>query len=194
VKKKAPQTSKGFKGFDTKAAYILSFPRNMRVKEVLAAAKAASIALTEAYVNKVRSKDRTRKSPASTPESKGRARASRSTSPLLRTPSTRHQSKADFVRALSRDVSSADAIARAREVGIDLAASYFYTIRSQQNRAAAATYSGSKSSRSTGKGNYGLTVTFSSEDPHEQAVVEAVNTLGIAHVRTLLEKMESHSR
>src|SRR5690348_8606398 len=94
-----------------------------------------------------------------------------------------------FVRSLPRDISYADAAERARAVGLELSKPYFFVLKSKLNKQEGQrTRSTAGAARATAPAATGLRLT--SDDPHEQAFLDALDVVGAVRGRELLQAFE----
>jgi hypothetical protein len=108
--------------------FILSLPKTLPAKEVLAKAKAAGLKTSESNVHRVRRlHGRPAKAPAAvaTPAAPAKAAA----------PKGKTLKKSDFVRTLPAATPAKDVVAKAKAAGVKLDLQYVYKIRSRSKPA-----------------------------------------------------------
>jgi hypothetical protein len=177
-------------GGGSKTQFVLGLPRDLSAKEVVTKAKEKGLKLSEAYVYKIRS------------SSKGDAPEPMK---VPRPPSGGGMSKVEFVRSLPPGTSYADAAAQAKPLGIELSRAYFYVLKSGakktgrgnaqapktrgpgSRRAAATPSRSSMSPRGSG-------LRLRSDDQNEQALLDAVRSLGADRARSLIAAVETFER
>jgi hypothetical protein len=161
----------------SKTAFVLSLPAETSAKDVVARAKEQGISLSEAHVYTIRS---TAKRGAGKPRG---GRTSASGEPAAAA------NKAAFVRSLPAGTSYADAAEKAKSAGIALSKAYFYLLNSERKKKGTGSAVGARSGRrKQGRLPSGLMLT--SRDPHEKAVLEAVEALGADRVRSVISAAE----
>jgi hypothetical protein len=121
-----------------KSAFIRSLPGTMSAAEVVAKGKAAGISLSEKYVYNIRGAAKTAKKKKAVKTSP--VPAQKPTQPTSKKP----QSKTAFVLSLSKDMSAAEVVAKAKATGIELTDKYVYNIRATARSAAKKKTSGAK--------------------------------------------------
>ncbi len=180
AKKKATKKStvKATSAQGSKSGFVRALPATLSAKEVVAQAKAKGIVLSDAYVYKIRSatKRPTKATGVAVAVGNGAVTA------------------ADFVRKLPEGTSAKDAVAKAKAAGLKLTTGYFYTLKSSLGLAGRKGSGAAKvvSERKPKLPASGLPngLTLSSKSPREQAVIDALQALGIARVRSVLDAVE----
>ncbi len=175
-------TVKAAPALGSKSGFVRDLPATLSAKEVVAQAKGKGMVLSEAYVYKIRSGSK-----QATPGPKKAA-------PGAPTALNGTVTAADFVRRLPDGTSAKDAVTKAKAAGLKLTTGYFYTLKSSLGLAGrkgprvSKVVSGSKPKLPISGLPNGLTL--SSKNPREQAVIDAVQALGIARVRSVLDAVE----
>ena len=105
----------------------------------------------------------------------------------------------DFVKSLPPETSFKDAAERAAALGINLSKGYFYVLKSGAKKAPGATAGvrgrpGRKPGAATLAAMGGRGLRLSSDDPGEQALIEAVRAIGAARARDLISSVEKFER
>lgn len=176
-------TVKAAPALGSKSGFVRDLPTTLSAKEVVAQAKGKGIVLSEAYVYKIRSGSKRRATPEREKVARGAPAAQNGT-----------VTAADFVRRLPDGTSAKDAVTKAKAAGLKLTTGYFYTLKSslglagRKGSGASKVVSGSRPKLPVSGLPNGLTL--SSKNPREQAVIDAVQALGIARVRSVLEAVE----
>lgn len=185
-KKATKKASGGAQGSKTK--FVLDLPHDMSAKEVSAKAKAAGLDISEGYVYKIRS---TAKAGAS--KKAGKRAGAKATAPTRKSGAP---NKAEFVRSLPPGTSYAEAAEKAAALGIKLSKAYYYVLKSEAKKAgkggAAAPRGRAAAKRGGSVSVTGLRLT--SNDPNEQALIDAVRTLGGDRARELIAAIEKFER
>ena len=195
-------------GGPSKTEFVLGLPRELSAKDVVVKAKEKGLKLSEAYVYKIRSasKGGSAKGGSSRGGAPKRgaakraapAAAKREAKPSAAAPAKAGMSKVDFVRSLPPGTSYADAAAQAKPLGIELSKAYFYVLKSEAKKSgspAGAARQGrapGRPPRAAASAVNGLRL--SSDDRQEQALIDAVRTLGAERARSLIEALERFVR
>ncbi len=195
-------------GGPSKTEFVLGLPRELSAKDVVVKAKEKGLKLSEAYVYKIRSasKGGSAKGGSSRGGAPKRgaakraapAAAKREAKPSAAAPAKAGMSKVDFVRSLPPGTSYADAAAQAKPLGIELSKAYFYVLKSEAKKSgspAGAARQGrapGRPPRAAASAVNGLRL--SSDDRQEQALIDAVRTLGAERARSLIEALERFER
>ncbi len=197
----APEAPKA--ALPSKAAFIRGLPMDLRPKEVVVRGEEQGLTFTTVYVRDVRAAAKARALgaiPAATvtPSAPSAPLAPAMAAGPEPAPTNAAPSKADFVRSLPPEVSFAEASARAKDAGIGLSSAHFYALKSQVKKRAAAPAPKSKPVREP-KGPASRAPVFgglqlASDDPCEQALIEAVRALGVARACALIAAIEKFER
>ena len=195
-------------GGPSKTEFVLGLPRELSAKDVVVKAKEKGLKLSEAYVYKIRSASpggsaKGGSSRGGAPKRGAAKRAApaaakREAKPSAAAPTKAGMSKVDFVRSLPPGTSYADAAAQAKPLGIELSKAYFYVLKSEAKKSgspAGAARQGrapGRPPRAAASAVNGLRL--SSDDRQEQALIDAVRTLGAERARSLIEALERFER
>ena len=205
-------------GGPSKTEFVLGLPRELSAKDVVVKAKEKGLKLSEAYVYKIRSASKGGSSKGGSAKGgsakggssrggapkRGAAKraapaaAKREAKPSAAAPAKAGMSKVDFVRSLPPGTSYADAAAQAKPLGIELSKAYFYVLKSEAKKSgspAGAARQGrapGRPPRAAASAVNGLRL--SSDDRQEQALIDAVRTLGAERARSLIEALERFER
>jgi hypothetical protein len=176
-------------GGGTKTQFVLGLPRDLSAKDVVIKAKEKGLKLSEAYVYKIRSSSKGGAPSVAKSEAKPAASAARKSG----------MSKVDFVRSLPPGTSYADAASQAKPLGLELSKAYFYVLKSEAKKASGSSLAMAPKVKGPGRpgrppanGTNGLRL--SSGDRQEQALIDAVRTLGATRARSLIETIEKFER
>jgi hypothetical protein len=209
AKKKTSKASKKSRG-PSKTAFVLGLPADMSARDAVAKAKDSGLVISEAYVYKIRSsaKGGSSKKPkgpraakaAKAPKATRATKAARPPKASAGTAATGGApSKTEFVRSLPPGTSYDDAAAKAKALGIELSKAYFYVLKSElKKKAGGAGMSaprgkpGPKPRATSMAATRGLRLT--SDNAAEQALLDAVRSLGASRARDLISAIENFER
>ena len=193
----------------SKTDFVRKFP-DLPAADVVKKGAEAGLKFSDKYVYKVRAVDRSKSkkggAPAKAPaaaKANGAPKAAKAAAPAAAKASGK-MTTTDFVKSLPPKMSFKEAAEKASKLGIKLSKGYFYVLKSGAKKAPGAAKAAPVAAAPKGKpgrkpkaasisvSGKGLRIT--SDDPNEQALINAVRAIGAGRSRGLIDSIEKFER
>jgi len=189
----------------SKTDFVRKFP-DLPAADVVKKGAEAGLRFSDKYVYKVRAMDRSKSkkpavakaaAPAKAAKAAAPAKASAGTSAApaaAAAPKSGKMTTTDFVKSLPPKMSFKEAAERATKLGIKLSKGYFYVLKSGAKKAPAGAAPKAAAGKPGRKPAAAKGLRLTSDDPNEQALINAVRALGFERSRGLIGSVEKFER
>ncbi len=187
----------------SKTDFVRKFP-DLPAADVVKKGAEAGLKFSDKYVYKVRAVDRSKSKKSGAPGAPAKAAGAPKAPKAPSAPkASGAMTTTDFVKSLPPKMSFKEAAEKASKLGIKLSKGYFYVLKSGAKKAPDAAKGGGAAApkgkpgrkpkaASVSVSGKGLRIT--SDDPNEQALINAVRNLGAGRSRGLIDSIEKFER
>lgn len=185
----------------SKTDFVRKFP-DLPAADVVKKGAEAGLKFSDKYVYKVRAVDRSKskKGPAAA-KAPAAPKAAKAAAAAPAAKSSGKMTTTDFVKSLPPKMSFKEAAEKAAKLGIKLSKGYFYVLKSGAKKAPGAAKGAAVAKGKPGRKPKALSMGVSakglritSDDPNEQALINAVRALGAGRSRGLIDSIEKFER
>ncbi len=186
----------------SKTDFVRKFP-DLPAADVVKKGAEAGLKFSDKYVYKVRAVDRSKSKKAGAAGAPA-TKAVKAAPAAGAAKASGKMTTTDFVKSLPPKMSFKEAAEKASKLGIKLSKGYFYVLKSGAKKgpgeakgtgsAAAKGKPGRKPKGAMGGGLTAKGLRITSDDPNEQALINAVRSLGAGRSRGLIDSIEKFER